>query len=51
MKTIITIILSVLVTLCIVDLFFEIPYIYGNVGGIISGIISLIMINTTNCNN
>lgn len=51
MKTIITIILSVLITLCVVDFFFDIPYIYGNVGGIISGIIALIMINTTDCNS
>lgn len=46
MKTIITIILSSLITLCIVDLFFDIPYVYGNVSGILSGVIALFMINT-----
>lgn len=46
MKTIITIIMTALITLCIIDFYFDIPYVYGNIGGIISGIIAVFMINT-----
>lgn len=44
MKTIITILLSILITLCVVDLFIDIPYVYGDVSGIICGIYLLAIV-------
>lgn len=51
MKTIVTIIMTALITLCIVDFYFDIPYVYGNTTGIVIGIIAVFMINTTDWNS
>lgn len=45
MKKIMNIILSILIILNIVDAFIDIPYIYGSIGGVISCIIALFMLN------
>lgn len=46
-KTIMTIILSILMTLCVLDFFYDIPYIQSSISGIGCGILAIILLNVT----
>lgn len=51
MKHLVNFILTPLLLICFIDIFYDLPYVYANTSGIISGISALFLNNITDCWN
>lgn len=51
MKHLVNITLTPLLLICFVDVFYDLPGVYANASGIMSGILALVLNNITDCWN